>query len=157
VGHAQSVGNPGDLVYRAEDLLAHERCALLTRIVVQQADHAPGRVRRELFQQNGGSLARAEDEDRRRPRFRHQGAEMSFLPGAVGEPAARHHGNEKQGRQDIDGPRHYEADPPEGKHGGHRQPADGSRKQDATQIRQARETPQPSIKAQREVREGVDQ
>ena len=104
--HRVALRDLADAIDPAFDLHPRERRALLAGIVVQHADHAPLRARRELLDQRGGRGARTQNQHRIGLRLRQQRGDPPLAPGAVGKPAAAHRRRKQDRCDEIDRPRH---------------------------------------------------
>ena len=104
--HRVALRDLADAIDPPFDLHPRERRALLAGIVVQHADHAPLRARRELLDQRGGRGARTQNQHRIGLRLRQQRGDPPLAPGAVGKPAAAHRRRKQDRCDEIDRPRH---------------------------------------------------
>ena len=146
---AVAAGPRAELGDRAEHRDAAQHAALLRRVIVEQAHHAPLAAARQILREARARLARAGDEDGLTERGE-RAVEAVLLPRAVREARARHEededdriGDEHAARNDGLQLQHHETDRNQHctEHGG---------EHDALQVGDAREAPQPAVEAERQ-------
>ena len=124
------------------------------RVIVEYADRTPLTGAPHLPQQIDGDVAGADHEHRFAGEV-NVAVQSALLPGAIGDPAARHDRGKEKRCEDERGARHVDVGAEERKQRGHCERSDQAGERYMFQVGQARVAPAAPVQAQRPEYQGV--